>query len=94
MGKKPGSLNRFMPNGISHRYQLEQSISVLMDAGWWFSFLLKNILLANSGDPGQTPRSVASDLGLHFLPASHKRRLGLYGLAWCRISKNSMFKVR
>ena len=25
-------------------------------------------LFANSGDPDQTPRSAASDLGLHFLP--------------------------
>ena len=25
-------------------------------------------LLANSGDPDQTPHSVASDLGLHCLP--------------------------
>ena len=28
-------------------------------------------LLANSEDPDQTPRSVASDLGLHCLPMSH-----------------------
>ena len=26
---------------------------------------------ANSGDPDQTPHSVASDLGLHYLPMSH-----------------------
>ena len=30
-------------------------------------------LLANSGDPDQTPRSAASDLGLHCLPVT---RLG------------------
>ena len=30
-------------------------------------------LFANSGDPDQTPRSAASDLGLHFLPVT---RLG------------------
>ena len=29
---------------------------------------------ANSGDPDQTPHSVASDLGLHCLPMSHKKR--------------------
>ena len=29
--------------------------------------------VANSGDPDQTPRSVASDLGLHCLPLSHKK---------------------
>ena len=28
---------------------------------------------ANSGDPDQTPHSVGSDLGLHYLPMSHKK---------------------
>ena len=28
---------------------------------------------ANSGDPDQTPHFVASDLGLHYLPMSHKK---------------------
>ena len=28
---------------------------------------------ANSGDPDQTPHAVASDLGLHYLPMSHKK---------------------
>ena len=28
---------------------------------------------ANSGDPDQMPHSVASDLGLHCLPMSHKK---------------------
>ena len=27
---------------------------------------------ANSGDPDQTLHSVASDLGLHYLPMSHR----------------------
>ena len=35
---------------------------------------------ANSGDPDQTQHSLASDLGLHFLPMFHKRTLGIYGL--------------
>ena len=30
-------------------------------------------MLANSGDPDQTPRSVASDLGLHCLPRFQKK---------------------
>ena len=30
-------------------------------------------MLANGGDPDQTPPSVASDLGLHCLPMSHKK---------------------
>ena len=28
---------------------------------------------ANSGDPDQTAHSVGSDLGLHYLPMSHKQ---------------------
>ena len=28
---------------------------------------------ANSGDPDQMPHSVASDLGLHCMPMSHKK---------------------
>ena len=28
---------------------------------------------ANSGDPDQTSHFVASDLGLHYLPMSHKK---------------------
>ena len=31
----------FMPNGIFHRYQLEQSISVLRDVRWFYSSLFK-----------------------------------------------------
>ena len=65
-----------MPKGISHRYQLEQSISVLRDVGWYFfKFLLKfqyNILQANSGDPDQTPHYAASGPNLHNLLTSHK----------------------
>ena len=32
---------------------------------------------ANSGDPDQTPRSAASELGLHFLSMSHKNNASL-----------------
>ena len=35
------ALNPFMPNRISNGYQLEQSISVLRDVRWYFSFLFK-----------------------------------------------------
>ena len=31
-------LNPFKPNGVSHCYQLEQSIFVSIDVGWYFSF--------------------------------------------------------
>ena len=36
-------------------------------------------LFANSEDPDQTPRSAASDLGLHSLPVT---RLGVSSLQW------------
>ena len=36
---------------------------------------------ANRGDPDQMPHSVVSNLGLHYLPISHKKdTLGIYGL--------------
>ena len=35
---------------------------------------------ANSGDPDQMLYSVAADLGLHYLPMSQKRPVGIYGL--------------
>ena len=34
-------INLCKPNGISHHYQLEQSISVLRDGWWYYSFLFK-----------------------------------------------------
>ena len=39
----------------------------------------KDKLFANSGDPDQTPRSAASDLGLHCLQVT---RLGVSRLQW------------
>ena len=35
---------------------------------------------ANNGNPDQTPHFVVSDLGLHYLPMTKKRTLGMYGL--------------
>ena len=35
------AFNPFMPNGLSHHYQLDQSISVLRGVRWYFSFLFK-----------------------------------------------------
>ena len=35
-------------------------------------------MLANSGDLDQSPRSVASDLGLYCLPMPHKKRRQAY----------------
>ena len=39
-------------------------------------------VIANSGDPDQTPRSAASDQGLHCLPVN---RLGVSSLQWVDI---------
>ena len=38
-----------------------------------YSYFDRTIMLANSGDPDQTPSSAPSDLGLHCLPMSHKK---------------------
>ena len=65
-----------MQNGILHPNQMDQSISILRDVGWSFSFVFKskwNSFYINSGDPDQTPRSAASDLGLHRLHMSNKK---------------------
>ena len=47
-------------------------------------------LFANSGDPDQTPRSVASDLGLYCLPIT------LYGSPdynWLKGIQHTVFKM-
>ena len=51
-------------------------------------FIFNQVLIENyaskqwrvSGDPDQTPHSVASDLGLHICLCPKKRTLGIYGL--------------
>ena len=35
------AFHSLMPDGISHRYQLKQSISVSRDVRWYFSFKYK-----------------------------------------------------
>ena len=40
-------------------------------------------LFANRGDPDQTPRSVASDLGLHCLPVTRSAVSGLQWVSMC-----------
>ena len=70
------SINPFMPNGISHHYQFEQSISVLRDVRWYFFYFFQILIenyARNSGDPDQTTRSVVSDLDLLYVPMSHKK---------------------
>ena len=39
----------------------------------FYSSFNRKIMQANSGDPDQTPHSVASDLGLHYFPMSHRK---------------------
>ena len=41
------AFNPFMLNGISHRYQLEQSISVLRDVRWYFFLIFIQVLIEN-----------------------------------------------
>ena len=66
-----GLSNPFKRNGISHFYQMDQSIFVLRVVGWSFSFY------SNFNRTFCKQRSDAtyatSDLGLHCLPMSHKK---------------------
>ena len=67
--------NPHLPSGPVHHYHLDESIFNIRGVWCSFSFLFcfkKIFLLANSEDPDQTPRSVASDLGLHCLPMLQK----------------------
>ena len=60
-----------MPNGL---FYLFLWAGLMEDVFGLFLFLFTveiPILNANSVDPDQTPRSAASDLGLHCLPMSH-----------------------
>ena len=70
-----GLANPFKPNGISHCYQLEQSISV--KGGWVVFFIFIQILKETSvnkpGEPDQTLHFAASDLVLQCLRTSHEK---------------------
>ena len=46
-------------------------------AGWYFAFIKfdNGIMIANNGEPDQTPRFVESGLVLHCLSVSHKKRM-------------------
>ena len=62
-----------MPSGLFYLKSLDRSISYIR--GVWLVLLLSlfveiSELSANSVDPDQTPRSAASDLGIHCLPMS------------------------
>ena len=65
-----------MPNGLVHLHTSDRSISNKR-SGWIVLFLPClieiSVFKANNVDPDQTPRTMASDLGLHVLPMSHLR---------------------
>ena len=68
----PPSINPFMPNGFLYLYSSDWSISNIR--GVWVVLLLQcfieiPVFNTNSVDPDQVPRTAASELGLHFLPA-------------------------
>ena len=66
-------LKPFMPSEIFYLNSLNRSISYIGVSGWLLllSFFVEiPVFNANSIDPDQTPRSAASDLGLHCLPMS------------------------
>ena len=48
---------------------------------------------ANSGDPDQTPHSVASVLGLHYLPLSHKKD-GRHTCIWVKKCNYFAYLIR
>ena len=69
------SFNLFMPNRISHQYQLDKySCEYKVDWVKIFQFHsnMKVHFVSNSKEPDQTPCSVASGLVLHSLPLSQK----------------------
>ena len=62
-----------MPSGLFYLNSLDRSISSLRVSDKFLllpCFIEMSVLNANSVDPDQTPRSAASDLGLHHLPMS------------------------
>ena len=70
----PVILTPFMPGGLFYRNCLNQSISSLRVSGQFLllqCFIGMRVFHANSENPDQTPRSAASDLGLHCLPMSY-----------------------
>ena len=74
-------INPFMPGGISHCYQLDQSISVLRVVGWYFSFF-NNIFIGHSVSKQCRTRSDAALSGVWsgsavFANVSQKKTLGL-----------------
>ena len=91
-------LNPFMPNGLLYFHSSGRSVSGVK--GVWLLFIIImfleiSVFDANSVDPDQTPRSAASDPGLHCLPmpflwgARHKSIVYLG-----RVKRKGSFEIR
>ena len=68
--------NRYLTNGFSDHYQLDESTFIFRGARSDFYFLSHfsmKFLCANRIASDGTPRSVASHLGLYCLLMSHKK---------------------
>ena len=75
-------LNPYLTNGFAHPYHLGDPTSILGASGLiliFTSFFDENPFSKRIAPDG-APRSAASQLGLYFLPMSHKKTPGLNGL--------------
>ena len=68
-------------NKLSYTFYWKSPFSILGMSGYTYRYSKRKLveLFSNSGDPDQTPRSAASDLGLHCLLVT---RLGVSSLQW------------
>ena len=65
-------LNLFALNGFFHLRSWTDPVGIQRGVKDTAFFCVLCSLMVNSVDPDQTPRSAASDLGLHYLPKSIK----------------------
>ena len=79
--KNSTELTHCILNRPSHTICWKSPMSILGTPGYEIYIFLEKMvkLFANSGDPDQTPRSAASDLGLHCLPNTLLR---VFHLQW------------
>ena len=85
-----------MPSGLFYLNSLDCSISIIL--GVWLVLIITIFLEipvcnANGVDKDQTPRSTASDLGLHCLPSPFYWTLGINALIipWFTLFFNTFF---
>ena len=81
-------LNPHVTNGFSRSYHLDESTFIFRGIGSDFSFLFHfsmKIIKANRIALDGTPHFAASQLGLFYLPVSHKKDAILYELMWCGV---------